>query len=833
MFSLLHGALAGLSITWLFIILGSLITFFSYRGFSSRVWFAALLVTMFLLGFSNTTMLVFAVLGMAFVFSPTRRILFSAQIVKFIKAKKILPPISETEKVALEAGSTWVDADLFSGSPDIKKLMQEPLKELTQEELDFIKGPCEEVCRITNDEENYKNKDLSSDVWDLLKKERFFGLNIPKEYGGRGFSAMAHSDIVHKLSTRSVPLAITTMVPNSLGPAELIMHYGTEKQKKRYLPGLANGDFLPCFALTEAQAGSDAGSMISSGVVFRGENREILLKLNWNKRYITLGGISTLIGLAVKVSDPENILSKGKNIGITCVLVEKDTKGVKLGRRHDPLGVPFYNSPIEGKDVIVSLEQVIGGESGLGEGWKMLMECLSAGRSISLPSYSAGVAKFALLTTSAYAMTRRQFGVSIANFEGISEVIADVIKSTYVLEASRCFTISAVDRGIKPSVISAIVKYNSTEIHRDIVIKSMDLLGGAGISMGPKNFMARNYIAAPIAITVEGANILTRSMIVFGQGAIRCHPYAYKEMMAIEKDDIKSFDQAFCGHIKRVLKLFARTVVLYFTRARFIKVPQSKLSTQYKKLIWASNSFAWLSELTMGCYGGRLKFKERITGRFADAFSWLYLITAVMRRYESSKSSQELVVVEAVCKQGFVKIQESLEKIYQNFDAPFLGKLLRGVFLPLSRMNMFSPSSSDRADQLLVKLLLEDKQFRDELTKQSIFLPKDMSERVVELEEVFDQAEDANLVLEKINRVIRKKKLPKRSPLDLIKEAKNIGVIDEKEALFLIRYKELHDSVTSVDSYSLDGEADLLSRKKDESKKLHSEDKTSPLTTNL
>lgn len=828
MFDALYGFLNFLPTTLVVSVVLTLIAFGGYFGVPLWAWFFGGLALLFAGGAPKFLLFGVLLLASVFILAPLRRMFFSAPLMKWIKSRQLLPNISETEQIALEAGSTWVDGELFSGNPDISALMNESMVELTAEERDFLSGPCEELCRMSDNEEIYADGCLGPKLWDFLKRERFFGLMIPREFGGLGFSAIAHSEIVHKISTRSVPVAITTMVPNSLGPAELLLHYGTKEQKQEYLPKLAVGELLPCFALTEPNAGSDAGSLTSKGIVFRNSDNEICLSLEWDKRYITLGAVSTLLGLAVKVFDPDNILGRGENLGITCVLVASDTPGVELGRRHDPLGVPFYNCPIRGKDVVVSISQVIGGEAGIGQGWKMLMECLAAGRSISLPSYSTGISKFALRMTSCYAKTRSQFGVPLAKFEGIGEILAEMIKDVYTLEASRLYTVSAVDKGIKPAVISAIAKYNSTEIHRQILTNAMDILGGAGISMGPKNLLARNYIGAPIAITVEGANILTRSMIIFGQGAMRSHPFAYSEIKALGEDDVKAFDLAFTGHVGRVWQSFFRVLALFFSRARFVKVPHSKLAPQYRKLVWASASFAWLSELTLCCYGGRLKFKESITGRFADILSSMYLLTAVLRRYQDSASAHDLVVVQAVAAKIFGRIQRSTEQIYKNFDAPFLGPLLRRVVNPLSRLNTFSSGGSDRADQLLVKLFLEDASFRDSLTKRGVFLPQEPGERVAEFEEVFALADRATLPLSKIRSAASRNELPSKPALTMIELAWKRGVIQDEEAKTLRRYRLLHDSIVAVDSFPMD--PDLLARKNSESNLEHS-DASTPLQT--
>jgi acyl-CoA dehydrogenase len=636
-----------------------------------------------------------------------------------------------------------------------------------------------------------------------LKKEKFFGICIPIQYEGLGFSASAHSEIIHKLSSKSIPLAITTMVPNSLGPAELLIHYGTEKQKEHYLPRLARGEDIPCFGLTESNAGSDAGSIQAVGVLFKGTDGALYIRLNWKKRYITLGAVSTILGLAVKILDPENLLSKGRDLGITCVLVPSSLEGVRLGLRHNPLGVPFINSPIEGEDVVVSVEQVIGGLSGIGNGWKMLMECLAAGRSISLPTYSTGASKKILRATSAYAKIRQQFGVPIWRFEGVDEVLAEMTAMTYILDASRLYTVGSLDKGIKPSVVSAITKYHSTEMHRTIATKAMDIWGGAGISLGTRNLIARYYTSAPISITVEGANILTRSMIIFGQGAIRCHPFAYQEIKSLQENDIVAFDKAFFAHIGRVIQNICRLSVLTFTRAFFVKTPASRMSSYYKKLTWASTSFVVMSEVAMMLYGGKLKFKEKLAGRFADILSWMYLITATLRRYESTQSKEEESVVEYALQLGFQKIEEAFQGIFKNIDTPGISLIFRNIFLPWSRLNSFSLYPSDKLGSKVTKQIINDTAFRDRLTLHGLYVPKNKESRFFQFEEAYKISSQVDAIMKSIERSQRNGTLSKGRLISKIKEALEKDIIQIADASLLASYQTIHDDIVAVDTYKV------------------------------
>ncbi|MFT6106578.1 MAG: acyl-CoA dehydrogenase, partial [Rickettsiales bacterium] len=510
----------------------------AYNSFSALGW--AGLGLLFIMQFSPSLFFIasYLIFAACFVVPQIRMILITKQVITAIKYLKLLPKVSETEKTALKSGTVWVDGELFSGKPNFKTIFANPYPSLSNEEQSFMDNEVEEVCRMCIDDDVCKNKDLSPETWQYLKDKKFFGMIIPKKYGGLGFSAFGHSSIIQKISSRSATLAITTMVPNSLGPAELLLEYGTKVQQDYYLPRLAIGQDIPCFALTEAGSGSDATSISSNGILFKDEDGEIKIRLNWSKRYITLGAVATVIGLAFQLRDPENLLGKGEDLGITCALIPNETKGVSQGRRHDPLSTPFVNSPLDGENVVVGIDAVIGEKEGLGKGWKMLMECLAAGRGVSLPSTSAGGAKLVARTVTAYANVRQQFGLSIGKFEGVEKVIARIIGKTHILESMRSFTAGAVDSGSKPAVVTAIAKYHATEMYREVVLDGMDVLGGAAIIRGKRNLLANAYFSVPISITVEGANIMTRSLIHFGQGAIVCHPFAYKEMEALENNDV-------------------------------------------------------------------------------------------------------------------------------------------------------------------------------------------------------------------------------------------------------------------------------------------------------
>ncbi|RAP33491.1 acyl-CoA dehydrogenase, partial [Candidatus Marinamargulisbacteria bacterium SCGC AAA071-K20] len=646
---------------------------FGFVGAPLILWSIVSLGTLYLTQAPLTTIYVVGAILLLFNLPILRRYVISLPLMKIMIMIKFLPTISKTEQIAIEAGTVWVDKELFSGKPNYDRILGETYSQLTQEEQAFIDGPCEELCKLVNDWEVYRTREIPQKAWDYIKKEKFFGMIIPKEYGGLGFSPMANSAVVAKMSSRSSALGITVMVPNSLGPAELLVHYGTKEQKDHYLPRLAIGKDIPCFALTEPGAGSDAGAILANGVVFKDEKGEISIKLNWKKRYITLAAISTVLGLAFKLRDPENILGKGTDLGITCALVPTDVKGVVIGRRHDPLTVTFYNCPTEGHDVIMPISSVIGGKDGVGRGWQMLMESLAAGRGISLPASCTGGAKYLARVTSAYSTVRKQFGISIGKFEGIEEPLARMAGFTYIMEAARCYTCGGLSTGAKPAVVTAIAKYHFTEMFRTIVNDAMDIMGGAAISLGPKNLVANAYFANPICITVEGANILTRTLLIFGQGAIRCHPYSLDEIYAIGSEDLPKFDRSFFGHIGHVVRNGFRFVFLTLTRGHLSVSKRSfgPMRSYYRKLSWASAQFAFFADLAMMMLGGTLKRKEKLTGRFGDVFSWMYLAIAVLKRYDVEKRKEDLPFVHWSLQYSFAQMQKAFEGIFSNMGFLF------------------------------------------------------------------------------------------------------------------------------------------------------------------
>jgi acyl-CoA dehydrogenase len=734
-----------------------------------------------------------------FVIRPLRRALLSSVIMKILGP--IMPAVSETERTAIEAGSVWAEAELFSGKPDFKKLMNEPWPTLTAEERAFLDGPVEELCAVVDDWAVWEGRELPQAAWEIIKREKFLGMIIPKEFGGLGFSAFAHSEVIQKLATRSIPLCITVMVPNSLGPAELLVHYGTDEQKRRLLPKLASGDEIPCFALTEPGAGSDAGSISSSGVVFKGDDGQLYVRLDWNKRYITLAAISTILGLAFKLRDPENLLGRGEDLGITCALVPTNVNGVVIGRRHDPLGTPFYNCPTQGHDVVVPIDAIIGGPEWAGKGWRMLTESLAAGRGVSLPAQSAGGTKLGARVVSAYASVRKQFGLPIGKFEGIEEPVARISGYNYLLEAMRKFTLGAIDRGSKPAVVTAMAKYNSTEIGRKVINDAMDVAGGSGISRGPRNLLAHFYIATPIGITVEGANILTRTLIIFGQGALRAHPYALKEVEAIAARDLVAFDRAFWGHIGHIIKNTFRSIVLSLTRGALASSPVSGPTARYyRKLSWASATFAILSDVAMGALGGSLKLKEKLTGRFADALSWMFIGTAVLRRYEAEgRRTEDLPFVHFSMNHALHEIQKAFDGIFANLPVPGLTWLFRGPLYAWSHLNSLARDANDKHTHKIASLMMTDSEQRVRLT-EGIYMPKDG--HLALLEETFRVVKQAETIDRKVRAAVKAKTLAKAKGRALYDNALAANVITREEHALLARAEELRNEAIQVDDFS-------------------------------
>ena len=734
-----------------------------------------------------------------FAFAPTRHIV--SRIIMKAMARAI-PPISETENIALQAGNLWWDKELFSGSPDWKQLLEFPNKGLSQEEKDFIAGPVQQLCSMLDDEQIAQDRDLPEQVWQFIKDQRFLGMVIEKKYGGLGFSALGHAAVISQISTVSIPAAITVMVPNSLGPGELLHYYGTDAQKQHYLPRLASGQEIPCFALTEPHAGSDAANSRSKGIVCRGNfnGEEVLgIRVSFNKRYITLAPVATLVGLAFDLKDPDSLLGDKADIGITCALLPRSTPGMHIGEHHDPMGVPFQNGPVYGEDVFIPMDYVIGGVEQVGNGWRMLMECLSVGRSISLPSLGVGGAQFATRSMGLYSAIREQFGLPIASFEGVRTPLARIFANAYWTSATRNLTCAAIDAGNKPSVISGIVKQYLTEALRQSMNDAMDIQGGAAICRGPRNMLSRTYTSLPIAITVEGANILTRSLIIFGQGAMRCHPYLLKELQAIETKDIKAFDKAFFAHISHVATNKVRAWLQALSFEMFSASPvQGKAARHYQRLNRLSAAFAFMTDIGLLTLAGTLKRKEYLSGRYADALAWLYIGSCTLKRYQDEGHEEDWPLVDYTLTHAEYQIEQALFGIVQNFPSRLMAFSMRFVCLPWG--HRFRDVSDRQKDAVIRRVMDQEGTLFDRLTTD-VFVPDGSKPGLGKLEDAYAKSILAVEVRGKLKQLVKEGSLKKDIWLNLARSAKAQGLIDDAEYSLVEAAETAIDDVVQVDRF--------------------------------
>ncbi|WP_236216034.1 acyl-CoA dehydrogenase [Pseudomonas rhodesiae] len=723
--------------------------------------------------------------------------------------QKVLPPMSETERDAIDAGTVWWDGELFSGRPDWDKLLAYPKVQLTEEEQAFIDGPTEELCAMVSDWEIGQAMDLPPAAWEHIKTHGFFALIIPKEYGGKGFSAYAHSQVAMKLATRSGDLASTVMVPNSLGPAELLLHYGTDEQRNHYLPRLARGDDIPCFALTGPLAGSDAGAMPDTGVICKGEwqgQETIGLRLNWEKRYITLGPVATLLGLAFKAYDPDHLLGEVEDLGISLALIPTDTPGVEIGRRHLPLGAAFMNGPNSGKDVFIPLSYLIGGQEMLGKGWMMLMNCLSVGRSISLPAVGTGAAKFTSLVTGQYTQVREQFNVPLSAFEGIQEALARIGGNAWLMDSARMLTANAVDQGEKPSVLSAILKYHLTERGRECIGHAMDVHGGKGIIMGPNNYLGRSWQGAPIFITVEGANILSRNLMIFGQGAIRCHPFVLKEMALAGREDkdqaLKEFDSLLMQHIGFAVSNAASTLVLNLGIGHFEKAPGNRLSQGYfRALNRQAAAFALLADLSMMLLGGELKRRERLSARLGDVLSHMYLASAALKRYHDLDSPDHLepLFVWAM-EESLGESERALDELLSNFPNKVLGCLMRVIVFPFGRRHTGPSDALDAEVAAVIGRAKGDPTLEELLA--GCYRPQSAEDPVGALQHAYDLLNASHPLQKKLHTALKSGQLKPAAGEHAIDAALNAGVLQAAEAQTLRDAEAARRKVIDVDDFS-------------------------------
>lgn len=752
--------------------------------------------------------LLFGIVFIPLNIAPLRRLLITNRILPLFR--RALPSMSQTEREALEAGGVGWEGELFSGWPKWQKLFGSVTQPLRSDEQAFLDGPVQELCDLLDDFKITEElHDLPPHVWQFIKDKGFFGMIIPKEYNGLGFSAMAHSAVVMKLAGRSVSAAVTVMVPNSLGPAELLLRYGTQQQKTHYLPRLAKGQDVPCFALTGPDAGSDASSIPDRGVVCRElfKGKETLgIKLTWEKRYITLGPVATVLGLAFRLYDPNHLLSAKEDIGITLALIPTDHPGVQIGDRHFPLNMAFMNGPNWGKDVFIPIDWVIGGSEQVGQGWRMLMECLAAGRAISLPSLATGAGKLVCRASGAYARIRRQFKTPIGRFEGVEEALARMAGNAYVMDAARSMTASAVDQGLEPAVASAIVKYNLTERMRQSVNDAMDIQGGTGICMGPRNLLARAYQSIPISITVEGANILTRTLIVFGQGAVRCHPYVLREMRAAKDNDNErgavEFDDALFGHIGFVISNFARTLFLGLSGGRLALSVETGATKYYvQQVTRLSAAFALASDVAMLTLGGSLKRREKLSGRLADVLSQLYLLSAVVKRYvEQGSSRDDVALLRWSGDDCLYRLQDAMLGFIRNFPIRPVAWLLRIVIFPLGAR--YRPPSDFLGHQA-ASILLAPSAARDRLTA-GMYLTDNTDEALGRIDVTLEQVIEAEEIEKRVRHAVSNGHIPKGSNDEMLRRAVKDGLITQGEAETVRLADMSRRAVITVDHFPKD-----------------------------
>ena len=744
---------------------------------------------------------------------PLRRALITRSI--FSAYRKVLPQMSDTERDALEAGTVWWEGELFQGKPDWQKLHAYPVPKLTAEEQSFLDKECAEACRLVDDwKVTHELYDLPNEAWRYIKDKGFLGMIIPKKYGGLEFSAYAHSQVVTKLSTRSSALSVSVMVPNSLGPAELLLHYGTEEQKNHYLPRLAKGIEVPAFALTSPWAGSDAASIPDSGVVCKGiyQGKEVLgMRVSWDKRYITLAPVCTVFGLAFHLYDPDGLLGDKKHIGITCALVPYDHPGVDTGRRHFPLNAMFMNGPTRGKDVFMPLDFIIGGPAMAGQGWRMLMECLAAGRSISLPSSNTGMAQMTARAVGGYARVRSQFKMAVGKFEGVEEALTRIGAYTYLMDAVRKMTAGAIDLGEKPSVVSAIAKYHVTERARQVVNDGMDVIGGKGICLGPSNFLGRAYQQIPVAITVEGANILTRSLIIFGQGAIRCHPYLLPEMRAAQNPDVRQglvdFDRALFGHIGFTMKNGWRAFRQGLTGSHFVTVNTDvapEMHRYYQQLTRFSAAFAFLSDVSLLVLGGSVKRREKLSARLGDILAQMYLISCTLKRYEAEgRRKEDAALAHWAIWDAMYKAQQAFDGVIANFPVRFIAAAVNRIVFPWGHPYVVP---SDEVGHQVAKALIAPSVTRDRLTAEC-YLPLQENEPVGAIELALKATLEAEQIEAKIRAAEKDGRFdgnPQANVRDIAIVAFEAGVVNAAEYEVMKRRNHLRDIVVRVDDFPFD-----------------------------
>jgi len=803
--------------TWLLLLtLAGISLVCAFYGTTLLIWTAAMAAGIVLFAATGTVpfwgllsiALLFAAIAVPLNVKTWRQQLISGPFLA--QFRRMLPDISETEQVALDAGTVGWEGELFAGNPDWKLLKKQPYLELTVEEQAFLDGPVQQLCdMLDNWEITHTDADLNPETWEFLKKHRFFGMIIPKQYGGLGFSAMAHRAVLQKISSVCAVAASTVAVPNSLGPGELLLHYGTEEQKNHYLPRLARGEDIPCFGLTGPTAGSDATSIPDFGIVCRDEykGKEVVgIRLNFDKRYITLAPVATLIGIAFRMYDPDGLLGDREDLGISLALVPRKTKGMEIGRRHMPLNLPFQNGPVRGKDVFVPLDALIGGIEMAGQGWRMLVECLSVGRAISLPSTSTGGSKMGALATGAYARIRKQFNMPIGRFEGVEAALARIAANAYATSALSRMTATAVDLGEKPAVSSAIAKYHATEMARELIKDAMDVHGGKGVILGPRNYLGRGWEGIPVSITVEGANIMTRNLMIFGQGAIRCHPYVLKEMQAARISDarerIERFDDLLFAHVGYSIRNAVRSLLLGLSFGRFSTVPHDrKTAKYYQKLTRYSASLAFVSDIAMLTLGGKLKQKEHVSARLGDVLSHLYICSAMLKRFESQgRPAADQAILAWAFHNAIYRIQLALRLVVDNFPNRYMRGLLRFVVFPFGRREK---APGDRLTHKVAQLLLSPSDTRNRLT-HGVYLSATSNHPICFMERALPQVIQAEPLERKLLKALRQDEIKGITWDEQVRDAITKHVLSKDEADILIRVRELVAEIIAVDDFDVE-----------------------------
>jgi acyl-CoA dehydrogenase len=788
----------------------------AFYGTNLAVWTAAVAAAIAVFGVAGSVpwlglaiiTVVFAAIAVPLNVKPWRQRLITAPFLS--QFRRMLPEISETEQVALDAGTVGWEGELFAGRPDWKVLKKQPHLELTVEEQAFLDGPVQQLCgMLDNWEITHRDADLNPETWEFLKKNKFFGMIIPKEYGGLGFSAMAHRAVLQKISSVCAVAGSTVAVPNSLGPAELLLHYGTEEQKNLYLPRLAKGEEIPCFGLTGPTAGSDATSLPDYGIVCKGEyqGKQVTgIRLNFDKRYITLAPVATLVGVAFRMYDPEGLLGEKQDLGISLALVPRDTKGMDIGRRHMPLNLPFQNGPVRGKDVFVPLDALIGGVDMAGQGWRMLVECLSVGRAISLPSTSSGGAKMGALATGAYSRIRKQFNMPIGRFEGVEAALARIAGNAYATSALSRMTATAVDLGEKPAVTSAIAKYHTTEMAREVVRDAMDVHGGKGVILGPRNYLGRGWQGIPVSITVEGANIMTRNLMIFGQGAIRCHPYVLKEMEAARISDgrerVERFDELLFAHVGYSIRNAVRSLVLGLSFGKFTMVPHDrKTAKYYQKLSRYSASLAFVSDIAMLTLGGKLKQKEHLSARLGDVLSHLYICSAMLKRFEAQgRPAADQAILAWAFHHAIYKIQLALRLVVDNFPNRFMRAVLRFTVFPFGRREK---APGDRLTHKVAQLLLTPSDTRDRLT-HGVYASETSDHPICFMERALPQVIQAEPLERRLLKASKQGEISGITWEEQVSDAVSKAILTKDEAEILARVRKLVAEIIAVDDFDVE-----------------------------